>query len=39
MASKGLNVVAGDVEGNKNCTVISETPFTRFVSKLFMNHT
>ena len=39
MASKGLNVVAGDVEGNKNCTVTCETSFTRFVSKLVVYHT
>jgi len=38
-ASKGPNDDAGDVEGTKNCTVTSETPFTRFVSKRVVYHT
>jgi len=39
MASTGPIDLAGDVEGTKNCTVICETPFTRFVSKRVVYHT
>jgi len=39
MASTGPIDVAGDVEGNKNCSVTCETPFARFVSKLVVYHT
>ena len=38
-ATKGLNDVAGDVEGAKNFTVTWETPFTIFESKLVLYHT
>ena len=30
---------ADDVEGDKNCTVTCEPPFTRFVSKFVVYHT